>query len=278
MNMELLVLGLIISFVAGQPPESTEPNTWPCSDGANSINIDFLCDGRNDCPDLSDEDESNCGNTCEFACHSDKKCAFSYQLCDGFPDCSDWSDESECPETACDGFTCVDSGRCISHRDVCDRYSDCSDSSDEKDCFKVTTTTTHASTTTTVQPTTSMASIKIPRKCKKNPSKSKCRLFWEILATKLTKRFIRKCVKKPKSKKCKKWRPVLEIKQLASPYDFVPPKCKKNPGLSKCQSFLVHISKQLPTKFIAKCHAKPNKPKCRKFRVVLNLVPTFVEN
>uniref|UniRef100_H2ZGU0 Uncharacterized protein n=1 Tax=Ciona savignyi TaxID=51511 RepID=H2ZGU0_CIOSA len=280
----LFIFCLYVLFVSVLSASSDQiPDRWQCGDGLTYIEMDYLCDGRNDCPDLSDENELHCGTTCEFKCHSgDQKCALSYQKCDGYPDCADWSDEADCELEECDGFRCRDdSTRCITFRDVCDRYSDCADSSDEMNCSISTsapqTTTMSTVITTTTTTTTPMASTtgpkRIPRKCKKNPKKSKCHTFWNLLAATLTKKFMKRCTKKPNSKKCRNWRPVLDIKRETSPGDFIPSKCKRNPSIAKCKKYLREIAKQLPNKFITKCKAKPRNRKCKKFHAVLSLVP-----
>ena len=57
-------------------------------------------------------------------------------ICDGDDDCGDMSDESEerCTNTSCDAkeMKCIKSGRCIPLRWRCDGDDDCGDNSDEK--------------------------------------------------------------------------------------------------------------------------------------------------
>jgi integrin beta 2 len=61
------------------------------------IDIQFKCDGEDDCDDNSDETE--CGTTCSsdsFTCKSGQ-CIPQNLKCNGKNDCSDASDEDSCP-------------------------------------------------------------------------------------------------------------------------------------------------------------------------------------
>ncbi|XP_029434740.1 basement membrane-specific heparan sulfate proteoglycan core protein isoform X5 [Rhinatrema bivittatum] len=89
------------------PSESTEisvpmdvrdctASEFTCRDGG-CVPLDYRCDRRPDCRDMSDEEEcevDGCG-TDEFSCGSGE-CVPLVQLCDHRPDCVDQSDESNC--------------------------------------------------------------------------------------------------------------------------------------------------------------------------------------
>ncbi|XP_076806017.1 uncharacterized protein LOC143449633 isoform X2 [Clavelina lepadiformis] len=245
---------------------------WTCDDQHNTISSKYLCDNQIDCLDGSDESDRNCGEReCEFKCTSSSHCVYDYQLCDGTNDCLDGSDEDYCYDD-CPEFACVDDPlRCLDKADVCDNYKDCNDGSDELNCSQVGEfqTTTVSTTTTTLETTT--VSKKMLRKCRKNPSKSGCGIFWRLLSEELPKNMVRRCVKKPNKKKCRKYKSVLQIHLSAFPSDYMPSSCKKKPDLKKCIPFLAHIAGQLPKKFIRKCHKKPDTKKCIRFQAVLEI-------
>lgn len=75
----------------------------------------------------------------EYTCKSDKLCIPLNFMCDGKKDCTDNSDEiAGClkAEASCAGFFCANK-RCLeSKKWICDGIDDCGDGSDEKICGK----------------------------------------------------------------------------------------------------------------------------------------------
>ncbi|ENN81797.1 hypothetical protein YQE_01804, partial [Dendroctonus ponderosae] len=122
---------------------------FQCETNPECIDSDKQCDGKDDCPDGSDEKQSLCQSiVCPgflFQCEYGACISFD-QRCDGKKDCKDNSDEIGCPplfqkiNTNCrsDQFECTN-GQCIEIDGRCNGAIECKDKSDETETLCLNT-------------------------------------------------------------------------------------------------------------------------------------------
>ncbi|XGW28034.1 hypothetical protein V3C99_008107 [Haemonchus contortus] len=91
-------------------------NYIPCADGILCIHKRWMCDGRIDCSDHSDEDDSICLKRPQHGALDGSSRYVPHAM--------------KCPKG---WFMCMDSSKCIASRFVCDQKNDCNDGSDERE-------------------------------------------------------------------------------------------------------------------------------------------------
>ncbi|KAG9479580.1 hypothetical protein GDO78_011545 [Eleutherodactylus coqui] len=106
-------------------------NLFRCNTG-KCLNHSFVCDGYDDCGDLSDEQNCECNPAQSYRC-GDGRCITLRWVCDGDHDCADKSDEVNC-SCHSQGLSECKNGQCIPSAFLCDGDNDCKDGSDEENC------------------------------------------------------------------------------------------------------------------------------------------------
>ncbi|XP_057175223.1 basement membrane-specific heparan sulfate proteoglycan core protein isoform X6 [Triplophysa rosa] len=149
------VVGFQFRRLGEVKPRECLPDEFTCQDGG-CVRLEYVCDNRPDCNDLSDEVNCFAGPRPPTPptpprtrpppgpgpCRADQatcqngQCISRDYVCDGEQDCNDGSDELRCgTPSPCEPneFKCQN-GRCALKLWRCDGDNDCQDNSDESDC------------------------------------------------------------------------------------------------------------------------------------------------
>uniref|UniRef100_A0A3P8N9H4 EGF-like domain-containing protein n=1 Tax=Astatotilapia calliptera TaxID=8154 RepID=A0A3P8N9H4_ASTCA len=140
-------LSFFLSFFKKYFPQNTGTHTqsecetgqFQCKSGA-CVPIVWRCDGDDDCPDSSDEEncpKKTCAAT-DFTCKNGQ-CLPARWRCDGEVECADGSDEADsiCSRQTCppEKFDCGGAAsKCVSLSWRCDGERDCENGADEEQC------------------------------------------------------------------------------------------------------------------------------------------------
>lgn len=134
----IAVLVAVVFGLASGQDSNCDSNQYTCHNG-RCLNMEWRCDGDDDCHDNSDEVDCP-ATTCttnNFRCPVSGKCISIRWLCDGVDDCKDGyptdEDKTICMKRNCttDEFHCSSNGKCIAKMLVCDNEADCDEGEDE---------------------------------------------------------------------------------------------------------------------------------------------------